>query len=100
MDDNALTWILSLKVGTGKLELCLIRLLEFEFDVTLRSGINKYTAHVLSQLQTGRKHTIELDHDLPDVRVSLVKQGGEKINDNHDRNYDLLCTCQQCDDMY
>lgn len=32
--------------------------------------------------------------------VSLVEHGGGKIKDDHDRNTDLLCNCQQCDDAF
>lgn len=31
--------------------------------------------------------------------VSLIDQNGEKINNDHDEKFDLLCPCQQCDEI-
>lgn len=30
----------------------------------------------------------------------LVEKGEERINDDHNGNYDLLCLCHQCDDAF
>lgn len=43
-------------------------------------------------LKTDITDTNDLDVDLPEIILSLVGKGGEKINDNHNVRSDLLCT--------
>lgn len=32
--------------------------------------------------------------------VLLIEHSEEMMNDDHDRNQDVICTCQQCDDTF
>lgn len=73
-----------------------LRLSEPEFSGMHRAGIKSQGADTLLQLETNGMHTTDLDDDLQEMMVSLIRQVA-KINDGHDGKSSLLFVCQQCD---
>lgn len=65
-----------------------------EFHVVLRAVIKNHAADVLSRLETGGKDSTYLEDDLLEITLSSIVRR-EKIKDDHNGNYGLLCTCQQ-----
>lgn len=60
-----------------------------------RVSINKQAADTLWRLERGERDTTGLDAKFLNNIVSMVYRGGEKINDDHDRDYTLLRIVQQ-----
>lgn len=56
---------------------------EFKFDIVHRAGIKNHAADALSQSKTAGMDLFEPDDDLTEIRVSLVTQPGEKVNDDY-----------------
>lgn len=50
------------------------------------------------RLKIFESDTTDLDDGLQEMMVSLIKQRGWKINNAHERTYNLLCISQRCDD--
>lgn len=56
----------------------------FELYIWHTAGTLKHAAEKLSGLETVGRNTTDLDDDFPEMMVSVFKQGGRKINNDHD----------------
>lgn len=61
-----------------------------EFNVVHRWRIKNQSADTSLRLDTAGADTTELEIDSPQMIGSLVNQGGDKINDGHAGNSDLI----------
>lgn len=85
--------------ATDKLWQWRLRLSAVEFAVVNRAGIKSQATDPLVQFKTKGTDTTEWDDELPEIMVSFLRQRGGKINDDHDEDSELLCNCQQRDDI-
>lgn len=49
-------------------------------------------------MYTGGTNTTKFDENIPEMVVSFVKEGGEKVKDDHDGNYESLRVSHKCNE--
>ena len=69
-DHDALKWMMNLTGASGRLLRWRLRLLEFDFIVTHRPGVQHKVADAMSRLSTDGHDTTELDDEIPTINVA------------------------------
>lgn len=66
------------------------------FDVVRRAVSENQSSDALPRLKTSGKDSTKLHNDLPEIVMSLLEQGRENNNNDHDRNSNILRIQKQC----